>query len=125
MKHETQHQRERRVAIWCAGGRCEACGSNHRLTAHHVVPRREGGADRRSNYRILCRPCHDEWHNVEKTLGAAGWRRFEGWLNTKKQAKPMAEPVVARPSRISFRPDWPTVVAYVATLIAVVMIAKF
>ena len=39
-------------------GHCATCGSTHRLTAHHDIPRTAGGADHASNLIVLCAPCH-------------------------------------------------------------------
>ena len=35
-------------------GSCRECGSTHYLAAHHVVPRREGGADHPANLTWRC-----------------------------------------------------------------------
>ena len=39
-------------------GCCVRCGGNFRLSAHHVIPRAEGGADHPSNLVALCVTCH-------------------------------------------------------------------
>jgi 5-methylcytosine-specific restriction enzyme A len=39
-------------------GSCRECGSTHYLAAHHVIPRKEGGADHSSNLIALCASCH-------------------------------------------------------------------
>jgi len=44
------------------GFRCIRCedGKNRRnLTAHHLIPRSEGGGDNLENLVTLCPPCHD------------------------------------------------------------------
>jgi 5-methylcytosine-specific restriction endonuclease McrA len=38
-------------------GACVRCGSTFRLSAHHVIPRAEGGADQPSN-SFRCVTCH-------------------------------------------------------------------
>jgi hypothetical protein len=40
---------------------CQRCGKRRRreLTAHHIMPRAEGGADVPANLLCLCRRCHD------------------------------------------------------------------
>jgi len=46
-----------------AGMRCEACGSDGPLDAHHIRPVREGGAFwDLANLRALCRKCHQAQH---------------------------------------------------------------
>jgi 5-methylcytosine-specific restriction enzyme A len=39
-------------------GACRECGSTHYLAAHHVIPRREGGADHPANLVALCASYH-------------------------------------------------------------------
>ena len=39
-------------------GACVRCGSTHYLSAHHVIPRAEGGLDHASNLEALCARCH-------------------------------------------------------------------
>jgi 5-methylcytosine-specific restriction endonuclease McrA len=39
-------------------GSCRECGSRRYLAAHHVIPRKEGGADHPSNLIALCASCH-------------------------------------------------------------------
>jgi 5-methylcytosine-specific restriction endonuclease McrA len=39
-------------------GRCIRCGSTYYVSAHHVIPRIEGGPDHPSNLEPLCASCH-------------------------------------------------------------------
>ena len=39
-------------------GACVRCGSRYYLSAHHIDPRREGGADAPENLVCLCAACH-------------------------------------------------------------------
>jgi len=43
--------------------KCQRCYKHHargfNLTAHHIIPRLEGGADKIENLIALCVPCHD------------------------------------------------------------------
>ncbi len=39
-------------------GSCRRCGSSYYLSAHHVIPRAEGGADHPANLIALCGACH-------------------------------------------------------------------
>lgn len=41
------------------GRKCLGCGSKDYVTAHHIIPRDEQGADRVFNLMPLCDPCHD------------------------------------------------------------------
>lgn len=43
---------------------CWNCGSPKELTRCHIVPHSLGGADKPSNYVLLCRACHEEAPNV-------------------------------------------------------------
>ena len=39
--------------------RCAKCGSRHRVSQHHMVPRADGGSDHKRNLLPLCNKCHD------------------------------------------------------------------
>ena len=39
-------------------GVCVRCGSTYYLSAHHVIPRAEGGDDAPENLVSLCVSCH-------------------------------------------------------------------
>lgn len=39
-------------------GACVRCGSTHYLSAHHIIPRAEGGPDTPENLVSLCVSCH-------------------------------------------------------------------
>ena len=56
---------------------CRECGKmetdDERLTVHHVVPRRRGGADSEQNYILLCRSCHDD---IESGDTESGFKRI-------------------------------------------------
>ena len=48
---------------------CVACGRDHDLNHHHLVPRAVGGSDDETNLITLCRECHGKAHSVEWALG--------------------------------------------------------
>ena len=48
-------------------GSCRQCGSSYYLSAHHVIPRSEGGADHPANLIALCGACH---RREDAALGA-------------------------------------------------------
>ena len=52
---------------------CEECMRNDRVTpctiADHKRSKAKGGSDERSNYQLLCKPCHDA-----KTIAEKGHR---------------------------------------------------
>lgn len=53
------------------GGKCENCGSQYKLTLHHIIPKSEGGEHDILNLQLLCRKCHDMTHiilNKSKTV---------------------------------------------------------
>ena len=41
---------------------CAACGQEHDLQYHHLVPLSMGGENKPSNIVVLCAPCHQIWH---------------------------------------------------------------
>ncbi len=45
-------------AVAARDGSCRLCGSTHRLSAHHITARDEGGADMPNNLVALCVACH-------------------------------------------------------------------
>lgn len=86
--------------------RCRCCGIRERLTLHHLIPRRDGGGNYRSNLLTLCARCHRGWHNAE-----ARWFRldFKGWLKRGedrakaiRRSQLLREVAVARNTGLSF-----------------------
>ena len=65
--------RFRADVLRAAGYRCERCGYNGDLFAHHIKPRARGGTHRRDNGAALCFRCHEAVH----THAAGDWR---SWL---------------------------------------------
>ena len=47
---------------------CIRCGGDHRLRAHHVIPRVEGGPDLPANLETLCVSCHGRETAAEQLL---------------------------------------------------------
>lgn len=39
--------------------RCDKKFPKYKLTVHHIIPRKDGGADNNENLLPLCNPCHD------------------------------------------------------------------
>lgn len=37
---------------------CGRCGATEALTLDHIIPRVYGGTNDRSNFQLLCQPCH-------------------------------------------------------------------
>ena len=37
---------------------CVRCGATEALTLDHIIPRVYGGTNKRSNFQLLCPPCH-------------------------------------------------------------------
>ena len=52
----------RRRLIAERGERCEECGNEGRVDAHHVVPLKHGGSNDESNLRLLCKACYKAAH---------------------------------------------------------------
>lgn len=46
-------------------GKCQMCGLNHSLEAHHITPRRYNGNDSINNLITLCNKCHKSITNKE------------------------------------------------------------
>lgn len=48
---------------------CQICGYRpigiHKLQAHHIIPRKDGGEDGRGNLIFLCETCHFTTHREE------------------------------------------------------------
>ena len=64
--------RKAREAVWTRDKRCRLCGelpsSKRRLDVHHIVSRREGGANELNNLVGLHHGCHMRVHLGTKTL---------------------------------------------------------
>lgn len=44
--------------------KCDHCGRPARLSIHHKIPQRLGGADIRENGVGLCESCHEKWDEL-------------------------------------------------------------
>ena len=62
----------KRLRLKMDGYRCTRCGDDriHFLTAHHVVPKSQGGTDTLDNLRTMCTRCHAESHKIAKRVRA-------------------------------------------------------
>jgi 5-methylcytosine-specific restriction endonuclease McrA len=56
--YTTQSWRQLSLAVVVRDGACVRCGGGHRLSAHHITPRVEGGPDALENLEALCVRCH-------------------------------------------------------------------
>jgi 5-methylcytosine-specific restriction endonuclease McrA len=62
--YKTREWKELRdAAVERDGHECKRCGSTKRLTAHHKIPRTEGGADHLDNLKTVCDACHIKEHS--------------------------------------------------------------
>ena len=80
--------------------RCEDRYRSDLLTAHHVIPRAEGGANLLSNLVTLCSPCHD-------FVELNGYKNIPEIIGSFESEKPEAK--VGRPVKIKDdenRPEW-------------------
>lgn len=60
--------------------RCEKCNKSKSvgsLEIHHKIELSLGGTNDYDNLIVLCKRCHDEWHNVEGIDGIT----FDKWMN--------------------------------------------
>lgn len=55
-------QEARRRALYRAGYRCQTCNGQGRLDVHHRTYERRGN-ERNSDLTVLCRPCHERFHD--------------------------------------------------------------
>lgn len=52
---------------------CASCGTmSYRLEAHHIIPRRRGGTDNRSNLVPLCPTCHKRIEALTRDMERSG-----------------------------------------------------
>lgn len=79
-------------------GECYFCGSGPPLEEHHIIPRRFGGPDKRSNIVSLCQLCHQrlerlydksfyEWFGIDDEKGKRTYHRQCEIDSCKNQAK--------------------------------------
>ena len=54
------------------GRKCEECGTQRGLQAHHIMPLSRGGSNLSSNFAALCRECHEDHHHGFKEGGSSG-----------------------------------------------------
>ena len=47
-------------------GECQWCKNKKGLSVHHYQPKSEGGRDEETNYLVLCRTCHEAYHDKEE-----------------------------------------------------------
>lgn len=45
------------------GKKCYFCGSIHNLEEHHIIAKKDGGSDKKSNIMLLCVSCHRKTEN--------------------------------------------------------------
>lgn len=64
----------RKAVLERAGRRCERCGSDRMLHAHHILPRSLGGTHDPENGACLCWRCHRLVHDGQ-VENYARWKR--------------------------------------------------
>lgn len=75
--HTVEWIRTRKLAMERASFRCEECGKSGRLEAHHIIPRREGGAlYAATNIKVLCRECHLNKHKRQLSPTEEKWKEI-------------------------------------------------
>jgi hypothetical protein len=52
----------REKVLWRDGYRCQRCGTQGQLQAHHILPKAQGGTDTPANGVTLCQVCHTALH---------------------------------------------------------------
>ncbi len=57
--YQTADWRRVARAVTASAGCCSRCGNTTRLTAHHRIPRAQGGPDQPWNLEVLCIACHN------------------------------------------------------------------
>ena len=64
--------RKRRLDF--SGHRCELCNSKYTLQVHHSTYARFPGKELMSDLIVLCRPCHEKFHEHKSAMQiASGW----------------------------------------------------
>jgi hypothetical protein len=85
---------------------CVACGRDHDLNHHHLVPRAAGGSDDESNLITLCRECHGKVHDVAYGLDHAELIRSgmaKARANGTKSGQPIGRPRIPEKVRQDIR----------------------
>lgn len=68
-------QAERDACHAAARHICQRCTIRRSTRAHHVLLRKHGGSDHRTNLAALCETCHVEVHNAPADSYREGWLR--------------------------------------------------
>ena len=55
------------------GWRCVLCGAASRLEVDHKIPLQDGGLEKDSNLRALCRSCHIARHRKPRSAAQRAW----------------------------------------------------
>ena len=68
------------------GNECVRCDNTTLLSAHHIKPRAEGGADAIANLVTLCKVCHDivELDPIELFIKAKSYKAQEMYYNMNR-----------------------------------------
>lgn len=61
---------------------CAWCGATKNLSVDHIVPRAQGGADDRSNLRVLCFRCNTRRRRGSQRVGAGVASKAFAWGTT-------------------------------------------
>jgi|SRR5215217_5838760 len=64
--YTTSAWRQLSLAVVKRDGACVNCGSTFLLSAHHIIPREEGGPDAPENLEALCVRCHGRESATER-----------------------------------------------------------
>jgi cytochrome c553 len=65
---EYEGENFRAKVLWRDKYTCQRCGTKEKLTAHHIIPRHQGGTSTPKNGLTLCRTCHESLHRGEWVL---------------------------------------------------------
>lgn len=65
IRYPGEHRMREKIIIML-GGKCAHCGTTHKLTLHHLVPKSKAGAEDITNLQCLCRNCHDVVHGIQR-----------------------------------------------------------
>jgi hypothetical protein len=87
--------------------RCDRKGNKYErpLTAHHIIPRNEGGEDYLDNLIALCDPCHDyvEIHRLKTKVDIMGSYEDEVNFHLENSEDEFSD---RRDDESFARPDW-------------------
>lgn len=109
---------------------CQNCGKkggekgSAELNAHHIVPKKKGGSDKKGNLKTLCVDCHNAIHHNEKMAPTSKSHsvRDENNDEDESRSRGLLWWLIIGPIQISI---WLTIVSIKLSLAMVVLPLRF